>query len=130
MKNLCKNLEIEQEVHFLGRSPFVLEFLKLVDVFVLPSKYEGFGLVLLEAMSVKTPIIASNNSSIPEVLGIDYLGLFTTGNVEELSNLINLVKDQNTFSASLINQYSERLINFESEHMAWKIQDIYEKSRF
>ena len=39
------------------------------DVYALPSIYEGFGLPPLEAMSCGTPVVASNTSSIPEVVG-------------------------------------------------------------
>lgn len=39
------------------------------DLFVYPSKYEGFGLVILEAMSYGVPVITSNNSSLPEAAG-------------------------------------------------------------
>jgi glycosyltransferase involved in cell wall biosynthesis len=39
------------------------------EVFVYPSKYEGFGLVILEAMSYGVPVITSNNSSLPEAAG-------------------------------------------------------------
>ena len=41
----------------------------IVDVLFFPSMYEGFGLPLLEAMSCGTPIVCSNNSAIPELVG-------------------------------------------------------------
>lgn len=43
--------------------------LRLADVFVFPSRYEGFGLPVLEAMASGTPVITSNRSSLPEVAG-------------------------------------------------------------
>ena len=43
------------------------ELLKKADVFVFPTLYEGFGIPVLEAQSVGCPVVASNNSSIPEV---------------------------------------------------------------
>src|SRR5688500_6187775 len=43
--------------------------MRALDVFVLSSIYEGFGLVLLEAMEASTPIVASGVSAIPEVVG-------------------------------------------------------------
>jgi glycosyltransferase involved in cell wall biosynthesis len=46
------------------------ELLKNADVFLFPTFYEGFGLPILEAQSAGVPVIASNNSSIPEVVNI------------------------------------------------------------
>ncbi len=62
---------LEKDVQFLG---FVADvdlpaLYTLADLFVFPSLYEGFGLPPLEAMACGTPVIASNNSSLPEVLG-------------------------------------------------------------
>jgi glycosyltransferase involved in cell wall biosynthesis len=45
------------------------ELLKKTDAFVFPTQYEGFGIPVLEAQSVGCPVVASNNSSIPEVAG-------------------------------------------------------------
>ena len=68
---LVKELELEDVVRFPG---FVLyEELPLwynaAGLFVYPSLYEGFGLPVLEAMSCGTPVVASNASSLPEVVG-------------------------------------------------------------
>jgi glycosyltransferase involved in cell wall biosynthesis len=97
---------------------------------VLPSIYEGFGLVLLEAMQANKPILATNNSSIPEVLSKDYAGLFETSNVEKLSDLIRKVLLEDEFAKQLVSSYAIRLENFTPEVMAEKLFRIYEKAGF
>jgi glycosyltransferase involved in cell wall biosynthesis len=127
---LTLELGINEKVHWLGRTPFVNEFLSQLDLFVLPSIYEGFGLVLLEAMQANKPILATNNSSIPEVLSKDYVGLFETSNVEKLSGLIKKVLLEDTFAKQLVSNYSKRLDIFKPEVMAEKLLHVYEKSGF
>jgi len=62
---------IQQDVRFLGFVPIdVLRvFYSSAEVFVFPSLYEGFGLPPLEAMAQGTPVVVSNVSSLPEVVG-------------------------------------------------------------
>lgn len=127
---LTHKLELSERVHWLGKTAFVKEYLSILDIFVLPSKYEGFGLVLLEAMQANIPIIAANNSSIPEVLGPDYNGLFETSNVEKLSSLIQKVIANKPFSDQLALRNQERLIVFKPDVMIKQILGIYKEARF
>jgi glycosyltransferase involved in cell wall biosynthesis len=62
---------MQHEVRFLGFVPIeVLRiFFDMAKVFVFPSLYEGFGLPPLEAMAHGTPVVASNTSALPEVVG-------------------------------------------------------------
>lgn len=61
-------LGIESQVRFLGWQPDAAMWMNAFDIFLLPSLWEGFGLVLLEAMAACLPIIASRVSAIPEVI--------------------------------------------------------------
>ncbi len=68
---LAKELNIDSHVHFLDFVPDdeLPTLYKSAKVVALPSFYEGFGLPLLESMAYGTPVIGSNVSSIPEVIG-------------------------------------------------------------
>jgi glycosyltransferase involved in cell wall biosynthesis len=73
-KNIKSTVNGSQFVNEIIETGFVSdeekwELLKNADVFLFPTFYEGFGLPVLEAQSVGTPVAASNNSSIPEVAG-------------------------------------------------------------
>ncbi|TES97094.1 glycosyltransferase family 1 protein [Patescibacteria group bacterium] len=68
---------------------------KLADIFVLPTYYEGFGLPVLEAMSLGTPVITTNLSSLPEVTKDSAL-LINPHNLEELKNALkSLLESKN-----------------------------------
>lgn len=71
LKNLSIELNIELNIKFTGYIPedHLPIFYNACDVFTYPSLYEGFGLPPLEAMSCGTPVLTSNISSIPEVVG-------------------------------------------------------------
>ena len=62
-------------VHLLGRVPDVAAWLRRADVVVHPARWEGFGLALLEAMLASKPIVATNVSSIPEIVADGETGL-------------------------------------------------------
>ena len=66
-----ESLGISQHVIFLGYVPDddMVKFYNAAELFVFPSLYEGFGLPPLEAMACGSPVITSNTSSLPEVVG-------------------------------------------------------------
>ena len=119
-----KKLGINEKVLWIDKTESSYDLLYQMDLFVLPSKYEGFGLVLLEAMQVNVPVIASNNSSIPEVLGENYVGLFEVGNV---GNLLKQMLDffDNSSNFNLSELYKNNLLKFEPDIMQKKILLAY-----
>ncbi len=125
-----ESLGITERVHWLGKTADINDYLLELDLFILPSKYEGFGLVLLEAMQAGKVILASNNSSIPEVLGSSYEGLFKTSDVNELSELILKIQKDASFPTRLVQTYSDRLALFSPSNMSEKISHIYENMEF
>jgi glycosyltransferase involved in cell wall biosynthesis len=71
LRRACVKAGVQNDVRFLGFVPIdVLRiFYDQAKIFVFPSLYEGFGLPPLEAMAHATPVVTSNTSSIPEVVG-------------------------------------------------------------
>ena len=124
LKELVRHSDLEQWVIFRGRSSKVYEFLSDLDIFILTSKYEGFGMVLLEAMDAGVPIVASNNSAIPEVLGKSFLGLCDTGDSTDFATKLDSMCDPK-FRLSILNQQKSRIKLFEAEIMCKKINAVY-----
>lgn len=70
-KRMVETLGLQSDVVFIDRvdDESLAELYRLADLFVFPSRYEGFGLPVLEAMACGTAVIASDASSLPEVVG-------------------------------------------------------------
>ncbi|GAB4413943.1 MAG: glycosyltransferase [Anaerolineae bacterium] len=68
LQRQAEALRIAERVHFLGWQDRVYPVLASLDVFLAPSLWEGFGLVLLEAMAYRLPIISTRVSAIPEIV--------------------------------------------------------------
>lgn len=123
---LTQNLGVDKFITWVGKVVDVNSLLNEMDLFILSSKYEGFGLVLLEAMQNMVPIIASNNSAIPEVLGKNYLGLFDTGDKIDLYEKMVSARSID-FRKKLVLGYENRLDKFGSGKMIANIENIYKE---
>lgn len=85
-------LQTSASIQLRGKTSDVPRKLHSFDCFLLASNYEGFGLVLLEAMDAGLPVFAPQNSAIPEVLGEDHPGLYKTGDMQDLILRIERVR--------------------------------------
>jgi len=64
---LCREMNLCDEIRFLGKQNAVEELLSLADLFIIPSENESFGLAALEAMACEVPVISSDVGGLPEV---------------------------------------------------------------
>ncbi|MCO5949235.1 N-acetyl-alpha-D-glucosaminyl L-malate synthase BshA [Mucilaginibacter flavidus] len=69
-EQMCRDLDVWNDVRFLGKQDAVEEILSVSDLFLMPSESESFGLAALEAMACKVPVVSSNAGGLPE-LNID-----------------------------------------------------------
>ncbi len=83
---LARDLEIHQNVHFLGKQDRVNELLPLADLLLMPSELESFGLAALEAMACKVPCIATRVGGVPELIDDGITGLlYNVGDVDAMA---------------------------------------------
>jgi glycosyltransferase involved in cell wall biosynthesis len=124
LQDLAASLGIEKEITWVGRTSLIRDYLQVFNLFVLTSLYEGFGLVLLEAMLAGVPIIASRNSAIPEVLGERHLGLCATGSAQDFSERIIQFKGS-AVRERVLKQQANQIVQFDSAVMASQISQLY-----
>jgi glycosyltransferase involved in cell wall biosynthesis len=124
--DFASDLGVADKIYWLGRRDSIRSHIRLFDVFVLTSLYEGFGLVLLEAMQSQVPIVASNNSAIPEVLGLDFPGLCRTGEANDFVEKIQAIQSD-SYRENLLSLQSGRLALFDAATMSQAIDVVYLK---
>ena len=92
--------------------------------FIYPSVYEGFGIPLLEAMQCHAPIIASNTSSIPEVVD-DAALLFDPYSIDDLTDKIRYLVNDIDMREKLITKGIERVKSFSWDNTVNKTLEVY-----
>ncbi len=75
LQALVKQFHLEDHVKFSGYEENVPEVMRALDIFVMPSREEAFGLVAIEAMAMECPVIISNKGSAREIVGNEEFGL-------------------------------------------------------
>jgi len=120
---------VENVVRFLGFVPFetLRYFYEAATAFVFVSRYEGFGLPPLEAMACGTPVVASNVSSLPEVLG-DAAVQVNPANVFEIARGITEVLLDDSLRAALVRCGREQALRFSWERAAREVLEIYHQA--
>jgi N-acetyl-alpha-D-glucosaminyl L-malate synthase BshA len=127
-EELCRKLNICDDVRFLGKQDAIEELLAVSDLFILPSENESFGLAALEAMACEVPVISTNAGGLPEVNVQGVTGfLSNVGDVDEMAaNAIRLLKDPEmlaTFSQAALARARE----FDIHNIVPQYEEYYER---
>ena len=96
---LCRELEVQCDVRFLGKMDGIEEALSLADLFLLTSEKESFGLAALEAMACEVPVISSNAGGIPEV------------NIHGVTGYVSEIGDVKDMAANAIKMLSDPILH-------------------
>lgn len=123
-----KTFALEDKVILLGIRQDIPQLMNMCDIFISTSAWEGFGLVLAEAMACSKRVIVSKNAGFMEILGEDSEYLIEAGNVNDfckaIESLIHLNQDQIKF----IEDENRRIIEnrFSSDIIMTKWLQLYE----
>jgi glycosyltransferase involved in cell wall biosynthesis len=126
---LAEELGLLDEVLFPGfipRDELPLWY-NAADLFVYPSLYEGFGLPPLEAMACGTPVVTSNTSSLPEVVGDAGL-LVEPTDPEEIAQAIQRLLTDSTLRDELESKGLERARAFTWHRTARETVEVYDRA--
>jgi glycosyltransferase involved in cell wall biosynthesis len=126
LKKLAEKLNISRHVIFCGslNDTEVVELMNAADVFVFPSIEEGFGLPPLEAMACETPVVCSNTSSLPEVVG-DAALLVDPLNTLAMADAIRRLLFDQGLKKEMIKRGTERVRLFSWEKTARETLIVY-----
>lgn len=124
---LCRELNIVNEVRFLGKQEAVEEILSIADLFLMPSEVESFGLSALEAMACHVPTIASNAGGIPEIILEGTTGFMSpVGDIDSMArNAIYILEDDVRLEEFKLASYN-RAKDFDIKQIVPRYERFYE----
>lgn len=124
LQELIGKLDLSENVKLLGKTDYPAKSLNEFDVFVLTSLFEGFGMVLLEAMALSKPVICSRIGAAEEVLSDNGAAVYFK--VSDYLDLADKMINLSTYlNPNYRNLQSERLREFSAEKMSMEIQKLY-----
>ena len=127
IEQLCQEMNLSDDVRFLGKLEAIEEVLSVADLFLMPSEKESFGLAALEAMACEVPVISSNTGGIPELNIHGQTGfLSNVGDVQEMAKNALFVLDEDnlpTFKANALARAKE----FDVQNIRPLYEAMYER---
>jgi len=125
-KTLSKKYGLKDKVSFIGEidNTILLKKMKYYNYLVLPSRYETFGVVVIEAMSCGLPVIATKVGAIPEIVTSEEVGILVEANNPKAlaKGIVRAINKK--WDREKIRKYAE---NFSIEKTTEKIETVYDR---
>lgn len=127
LKNLCRSLNLDNQVIWHGATPKPEEILQGTDIFILASCGEAFGNVLVEAMACGVPVVASRSGAAPEIIVDAETGfLAEPRDPESFAKGIEALVTDSEFRRLQSHTASEKAHSFTVERAVKHTSDVYE----
>lgn len=127
-EELCRSLQICNDIRFLGKQDQMDEILSITDLFILPSQYESFGLSALEAMACGVPAISTNAGGLPEINIHGVTGFLSeVGDINDMAkNALYIIGDDNR-----LGEFKEQALaharTFDKDHIVPLYEQLYKQ---
>ncbi len=129
--NLASYLGMERHVYFTGFVPDedLMKIYGIIDIACFPSLYEPFGIVALEAMAARVPVVVSDAGGLPEVVLNNVSGITTyAGNPNSLADgLLKILHEPDTAERMAEAAYARLGTDFNWDHLATQTLAVYER---
>jgi N-acetyl-alpha-D-glucosaminyl L-malate synthase BshA len=127
-ENLCRELNICDDIRFIGKQEQIEEILAVSDLFILPSEYESFGLAALEAMAAGVPLISSDAGGLPEININGKTGFMSpVGDIQSMSrNAITILENEDVLKTFKMNA-ADQAKKFDIHHIVPIYEQLYNR---
>jgi glycosyltransferase involved in cell wall biosynthesis len=130
IKKMIRSLRLEANVHMLGFRSDIVEVMKSLDLFLITSRTEGLGTIVLEAFAAGVPVVATRAGGIPEMVEDTVTGLLAEpGDIESLKNATLRILQDPVLKNTFVQNALMRVQDFSYQATAEKTLAIYEKSK-
>jgi glycosyltransferase involved in cell wall biosynthesis len=127
IKNIVSTKRISSSVFFHGLVDNASEILNNYDIFLLTSKWEGFPLVVVEALANGLPVLTTNAGGVSEIVKSNYNGYICLNKEDFLNKVVSLISSKNLYSKLSKMAISSTLL-FNSIDMTKNYLSLYEKN--
>jgi N-acetyl-alpha-D-glucosaminyl L-malate synthase BshA len=128
-ERLSRELNLEKDIHFLGKQDGLHEILGASDIFLMPSQSESFGLAALEAMSCGIPVISSSVGGLPELNIHNETGYIAEiGDIDRMTKYaLDLLTNDKKYKEFSKNARSRSVNYFDKKIIVPQYEEFYNK---
>ncbi len=128
IEELCRYLNIQDNVRFVGKQEQMEEIMAVSDIFLLPSEYESFGLSALEAMASRSIVISSNAGGLPEIIEHGVNGyMANVGDVDSMARYAIDVLNNETLLEDMKEAAFAQAERFDIQNIIPQYENIYRR---
>lgn len=127
-ENMAKEKKVKEKVIFTGFSSEVWKYYPAGDIFVYPSFFEAFALVILEAAASGLPLVSSKISGTEEFILDGQNGFFIRHNASDIAEKINLLLNNDELRERMGKEAGKTAKNYDRKEISKRILEVYESS--